>query len=128
MAKRNKPSGHGLEHVQRATRFSIRGLRAAWREEFSFRIEIYLALLFMPLAFWVGQNALERSILIMCAMLVLICELFNSALEAVVDRIGKERHTLSGQAKDIGSAAVFLALGNFLLVWGFHVLQRFNIL
>lgn len=121
---RAKPGKNGLDHVQQAARFSYRGLKAAWRNEFSFRFEIYLAMLFVPAAFWLGQSALERSVLIMCAMLVLICELLNSSVEAVVDRIGTEHHALSGQAKDIGSAAVFLAMANFVVVWGFHLLQR----
>lgn len=122
---RNKPKKSGLTHVRRATVFSLKGFRAAWQNEFAFRLELGLAALFIPLALLLGSSALERGVLILCVFLVLICEIVNSAIEAVVDRIGIENHTLSGQAKDLGSAAVFLALCNFTLVWGLIGWSRF---
>lgn len=122
---RNKPKKSGLTHVRRATIFSLKGFRAAWQNEFAFRLELGLATLFIPLAILLGQTGLERAALVACIFLVLICEIVNSAIEAVVDRIGIENHTLSGQAKDLGSAAVFLALCNLTLVWGLILLENF---
>jgi diacylglycerol kinase (ATP) len=124
---RNKPKKSGLTHVRRATVFSLKGFRAAWQNEFAFRLELGLAALFIPLALLLGDSALERGVLIGCVFLVLICEIVNSAIEAVVDRIGIENHALSGQAKDLGSAAVFLALCNFTLVWGLIGLEKLPI-
>lgn len=123
--ERNKPTSDNLLHVLQANDFSMRGLRAAWKNEFAFRLEVCLALLCLPFAFWLGQTGLERGLLIMCALLVLMVELLNSALESAVDRIGIERHQLSGQAKDMGSAAVFMSLMNFVVVWGCVAAGRF---
>lgn len=116
--QRNKPTSDNLRHVLQANAFSMRGLSAAWRNEFAFRLELCLAVMCLPAALWLGQSGLERGLLMMCAMLVLIVELLNSALESTVDRIGIEHHELSGQAKDMGSAAVFMSLINFIVVWG----------
>jgi len=104
----------------KATLFSLAGLRAAYAREKAFQQECWVLLLLIPLAFLLGHTALERALLIASWVLVLIVELLNSALEATVDRIGPERHELSGRAKDLGSAAVFasivLAAGVWLLV------------
>ncbi|MGI9283908.1 MAG: diacylglycerol kinase [Pseudomonadales bacterium] len=123
--ERNKPTSDNLHHVAQASNFSMRGLRAAWNNEFAFRLEVCLALICLPAALWLGQTGLERGLLIMCAMLVLIVELLNSALESTVDRIGTERHELSGQAKDMGSAAVFVSLMIFVVVWSCVAAGRF---
>ncbi|ALP43376.1 diacylglycerol kinase [Aeromonas schubertii] len=113
-----KPGATGLTRIIHATGYSIKGLKAAWCNEAAFRQELMLILFLMPLAFWVG-NTLEQILLLVCvSWLVVIVEVLNSALEAVVDRIGSERHELSGRAKDMGSAAVFLALALTLFVWG----------
>lgn len=120
-----KPGKKGLARILAATGYSMQGLRAAWRHEEAFRIEATLALLCVPLAFWVGQDLTQRLLLVVCCGLVIITELVNSAIEATVDRFGPEQHPLSGQAKDIGSAAVFASLVLFLAVWLPCLWQRF---
>lgn len=94
------------------------GLRYAWLNESAFRQELSLALMMMPLAWWLGGSAVERALMIGCLFLVLMVELINSAVEAVVDRVGVERHSLSGIAKDLGSAAVFVSLCDVIVIWG----------
>ena len=103
----------------RAFIWSMQGLRATWALESSFRLEVYLFVVLAPLAVWLGANGVERAILVGCMMLVLVIEVLNSAVEAVVDRWGSEHNELAGRAKDMGSAAVFLADLNVLLCWGF---------
>jgi diacylglycerol kinase (ATP) len=76
-------------------------------------------------AFWLGQTGLERAVLVLTCFIVLITELLNSAIEAVVDRVGDEVHPLAGRAKDMGSAAVFLSLASVVMVWGLIAYQRF---
>jgi diacylglycerol kinase (ATP) len=120
----NKPGTRGLSHVIAACGYSLRGLRAAFKYEEAFRLELLALLIMLPLAFWLGQSPLEYALLIGALLLVLIVELINSAIEAVVDRVGIEHNELSGRAKDIGSAAVFLALLNSTVIWGLILLQR----
>lgn len=98
--------------------WSMQGLRATWDVESSFRLEVYLFIVLAPLAFWLGQGGVEQAILVGSMLVVLIVEVLNSAIEAVVDRWGPELHDLAGRAKDMGSAAVFLADMNVLLCWG----------
>ncbi len=115
-----KPRASGitdLKRVWRAAGYSMRGLRAAWRET-AFRQELLLFALLAPLGAWLGENGVERSLLIGSLLLVLIVELLNSAIEAAVDRVGRKPHELAGRAKDMGSAAVLLAIAVVLLVWG----------
>ena len=107
----------GLERIIKATRYSWQGLKAACRYEAAFRQEIFLAIFLVPLGIWTGQTGLEKALLVSSVILVLIVELLNSGLEVIVDRIGDEQHKLSGRAKDIGSAAVFVSLLNVLVVW-----------
>jgi diacylglycerol kinase (ATP) len=95
----------------------LAGIRAAIQHETAFRQECILAIVLIPTAIWLGQTAVERSLLIGTVALVLIIELVNSAIEAVVDRISSEQHDLSGRAKDIGSAAVFLSILLMIYVW-----------
>jgi diacylglycerol kinase (ATP) len=104
--------------------WSMQGLRATWDVESSFRLEVYLFVLLAPLAAWLGQSGTERVLLIAPMMLVLIVEVLNSALEAVVDRWGPEHNQLAGRAKDMGSAAVFLSDINVLICWGFLLIPR----
>lgn len=104
--------------------WSMQGLRATWAVESSFRLEVYLFAVLAPLAVWLGQDGIERAILICPMILVLVVEVLNSALEAVVDRWGPEHHELAGRAKDMGSAAVFLSDLNVLACWGFLLLPR----
>ena len=107
----------GLRRVWNAFHYSCAGLHAAYRHEDAFRQEVLLALALVPLAIWLGEGAVERVLLIGCVLLVLIVELINSAIEATVDRISLDRHPLAKRAKDIGSAAVMIALLNAVLVW-----------
>ena len=97
--------------------WSMKGLRATWLIESSFRLEVYMFLGLAPLAVWLGESGVERAIMIGSMMLVLVIEVLNSAVEAVVDRWGKEHNELAGRAKDMGSAAVFLADMNVLACW-----------
>jgi len=120
-----KPQYTGLKRVVHATVFSVSGLRAAWRNEAAFRQECVLALVLTPTAFWLGRTAVERSLLIGTVWLVLIVELLNTAVESVVDRVSTDHHKLSGQAKDQGSAGVFVSLMLTLLVWGMMAWERF---
>ena len=112
-----KQNGKGLTRILKAYTCSIQGLKAALRHEAAFSQELLLAAVMLPIGLWAGNNGTERAILTGCLFLVLIMELLNSALEAVVDRIGPEHHELSGRAKDLGSAAVFLALLNGAVAW-----------
>ena len=121
-----KPGNTGLRRIVNATFFSFAGLRAAWRDEAAFRQELVLFIVLLPSGVWLGQNAIERILLLGSCMLVLIVELLNSSVEAVVDRIGVEHHRLSGQAKDLGSAAVFMSLLLVLVVWGLIAWERFG--
>ncbi len=113
-----KPDASGLKKLINSTVYSWRGLRATWRNEEAFRLELSLALLFMPLAALVGDGLVHQLLLVLICGLVILAELINTAIESVVDRIGPELHPLSGQAKDIGSAIVFITLCLFLLLWG----------
>lgn len=108
----------GWRRIIRATKVSYDGMGWTLREEEAFRIELVLFFLMVPFAFWLGENAVERVILFWSLLLVLVVELLNTAVEVVVDRIGLERHVLSGRAKDLGSAAVHLSLLQVPLVWG----------
>ena len=117
MTLMNKPGKTGISRLIAAVQYSIRGLKAAWRHEEAFRTELCLALLFFPASFFVGETLSHRLILIMTCFLVVMAELTNSAIEAVVDRVSSDMHPLSGQAKDIGSALVFCTLMLFILVW-----------
>ena len=108
----------GLKRVWNALFYSLDGFKAAWRHEDAFRQEAILALILIPLAFVLADDALERALMIASVLLVLMVELINSAIEATVDRISLENHQLAKRAKDIGSAAVLIALVNVLVVWG----------
>lgn len=112
-----KPNGHGFMRIVRAGVCSWQGFKAAWRHESAFRQEALLALIFIPLGLWLGQGGVQRALLAGSVLLVPIAELINSAIEAVVDRIGMERHELSGRAKDMGSAVVFLACSLTVMTW-----------
>ena len=111
--------------VWRAFVWSLQGLRACWQLESSFRLEVYLLVVLAPLGLWLGQDGVERALLVGSLLLVLIIEVVNSAVEAVVDRWGEELHELAGRAKDMGSAAVFLSDMNVLLCWGLILLPRY---
>ena len=107
----------GFKRIVLAAGYSAKGLRAAFVNEAAFRQELLLALVLIPLAVWLDVEPTQRLLMIAALFVVLITELMNSAIEAVVDRIGAERHELSGRAKDIGSAAVLLALILCATIW-----------
>ena len=119
--ERSKPVG--LRRLIDAFGHSARGFSSAFREEAAFRQELVLAILVIPAGLYFGRSGIERALLVAPMMLVLIVELLNSAIEATVDRIGLERHPLSGLAKDIGSAAVFTS---FVLLAGVWLLVLFD--
>jgi diacylglycerol kinase (ATP) len=100
-----------------ALRLSLQGLAAAWRHEVPFRLELVAFVVLAPLAFLLGKSPAERALLVGSLLVVLVAELVNSALEATLDRISLEDHPLIGRAKDMGSAAVFVALVNAAAVW-----------
>jgi len=107
----------GTVRLARAFGSTRRGFAAAWREEEAFRQECLLAFVVVPLGLWLGQSGVERALLVGPMFLVLAIELVNSAVEATVDRIGLERHPLSAIAKELGSAAVFVAFVLLALNW-----------
>ena len=114
----------GLSRLWHATGYSIAGLRAAWSEK-AFRQEVLIAIVLLPLAFWLGQGWLETVVLLSVTVLVLITELLNTGIEAAIDRIGPDWHPLSKRAKDMGSAAVLLALLLCAAVWCAALYHRF---
>lgn len=107
----------GFTRILKATQYSWQGFRAAYQHEEAFRQEVWVIALAIPLALWFGENGVEKTLMIGSFLLLLIVELLNSAVEAVVDRTGMEHHTLSGRAKDMGSAAVTIAILNVIIVW-----------
>lgn len=116
----------GLTRIIKAAGYSYKGLSAAWQHEAAFRQELVVTLLAIILAVWLDVGAIARILLIGSVALVMIVEILNSAIEAVVDRIGSEHHELSGRAKDMGSAAVSLAIVLALFVWGAVLWQHFG--
>ena len=120
--KGHMPRGPG--RILKATIWSWQGLRAAWLHESSFRLEVWLLVVAVPLALWLGQSPVERVLLVGSMLLVMAMELANSAIEAVIERYGPEFHVLAGRAKDMGSAAVFVLMMNVLLCWGLILLPR----
>lgn len=115
----------GLRRIINAFGYSMQGLRAAFKHESAFRQETALLIILLPLAIILGQDIVDYSILIGSLFLVIIVELLNSAVEAVVDRVGDEHNKLAGRAKDMGSAAVFIALVNVMVIWSMYSYQFF---
>jgi diacylglycerol kinase (ATP) len=116
----------GFERLWKACFYSMAGFAAAWRFEAAFRQEVALTLVLTPAAIWLATTPLELALLIGSCLLVLVVELLNSAVEALTDRVGSERHELSGRAKDLGSAAVFLSLVLLGVVWAGVAFNRFG--
>jgi diacylglycerol kinase (ATP) len=114
----------GLHRIWHAGGYSLAGLRAGWGET-AFRQEVLAAIVLVPAAFWLGRGWVETALLAASVLLVLIVELLNTAVEAAIDRIGLERHPLSKRAKDMGSAAVLLALLLAAGIWLAALVQRF---
>lgn len=101
---------HGLSRIWHAYRYSLAGLAAGWGESAAFRMEVLLAIVMLPVSFWLGRNWLETAVLAAAVVGVMVVELLNTGIEAAIDRIGPEWHALSKLAKDLGSAAVLLSL------------------
>jgi diacylglycerol kinase (ATP) len=114
MANQNEK---GFKRIINACYFSAAGFKAVWTHEEAFRQEVLLFAVTTPLGVWLGQTPIEKLLLVGSMVLVLLVELLNSAIEATVDRVGLERHELSGRAKDIGSAAVMLSLVWAAITW-----------
>ena len=108
-----------IKHFVRAFGYSLAGFSSAFRHEMAFRQEVVVAAILLPFAIWLDHTSLERVLLIGSLLFVLVVELLNSAVEASVDRVGREHHPLAGRAKDFGSAAVFLTIANAIMVWVF---------
>jgi diacylglycerol kinase (ATP) len=115
MSDRIKPTG--FTRLLRAFGYSFQGFLHTWREEAAFRQELALSLLVIPAGLYFGQSGVERALLVSPMLLILVVEILNSAVEAVVDRSGTERHPLAGMAKDMGSAAVMLSFALLGTVW-----------
>ena len=112
----------GFKRIYNAFFFSMKGFKATYHNEESFRQEVFLSIFLIPAAFWLGETGFEKALLICVLLLVLIVELLNTGIEVVVDRFGGEHHELSGMAKDIGSAAVLMSLINVVIVWSLILL------
>jgi diacylglycerol kinase (ATP) len=115
----------GLTRLINAFGYSRDGFAAAWKHEAAFREEVMLAMVTVPLGLWLGHGGIEKALLVGSILLVLIVELLNSAVEAVVDRVSGEHHELSKRAKDIGSAAVLLTLTLAAAVWGLILVPHY---
>jgi len=114
-----------IGHIINAFKYTFAGLASAWKNELAFRGEVVVVTIMLPLGIWLGRSAVERALLIASILLILLTELLNSALEAVVDRIGPQRHELSKRAKDMGSAAAFISMVTAALVWIIIAYDRF---
>jgi len=119
----SQPSG--VQRLLKAFTYSAAGLRACWDNEAAFRQEAIFAVFMVPGAFWLGTTAVQRILLVSSVLFVLVVELLNTAVEAVVDRVGTDPHSLSRLAKDLGSAAVLLSLAAVWLTWGLIAWERF---
>lgn len=119
-----KPGNSGIKRIVKAAQFSWQGLKAAFKHEAAIRQELGLLVLAIALLCWLDVSVLERVVMLGVVVLVLVVELINSAIEAVVDRIGVERHELSGRAKDIGSAAVLVCLLLAGFTWGYILVSH----
>lgn len=121
----SKPGKTGLVRIVDAFGYSMRGFVAVWRFEAAFRQEVAMAVVMIPAAFWLATSHIELILLISSVIWVLMAELANSSVEAVVDRVGHEEHELSGRAKDIGSALVLVSLLLMAVIWGVIAGERF---
>ncbi len=121
----SKPGKTGVGRIVDAFGYSMKGFAATWKFEAAFRQEVALGLILIPTAFWLASTHVELILLIASIFWVWMAELANSSVEAVVDRTGSEHHELSGRAKDIGSALVFISLVLLAVVWGIVAIHRF---
>ena len=107
----------GINRIVKATGYSWQGLKAAYEYEEAFRQEVYLAIIAIPLGFYLGENGIEKALLISSILIIMITELLNTGIEAITDRVGTDHHELSGRAKDIGSSAVAMSIFTAFLIW-----------
>ena len=114
----------GWRRIVNAFGYSVQGFKACYQYEEAFRQEVLALVPLFPLALWLGETPVERAMLVGSLLLVPIVELLNSAIETNVDRIGLERHELSGRAKDIASAAVFLVIAFAMIIWGLILIPK----
>ena len=114
----------GPRQIWQALVWSLHGLRAGWRIEASFRLEVILCVILLPVGLWLGHGSLEKALLAGSLLPVLAAELLNSGIEAVVDKLWPEYNAVAGHAKDMGSAAVFLLMMNVLVIWGVILASR----
>ena len=114
-----------IRALTRAFRYSMAGLKAAWRSEEAFRTEVLLLVLVIPAGLWLGISGAQKALLIGVYFIVIVVELINSAIESLVDRMGPDHHVLAGRAKDLGSAAVFVSLLTVAVTWGIIAYDRF---
>ncbi len=119
------PAKKGLARLIAAAGYSAAGIRAAFKSEEAVRMEIAAFIVMAPLGLWLGDGAIEKVLLVSCLVFVIVVELLNTAVEAVVDRFGGDYHELSRVAKDIGSAAVFISLGLVIFIWAMLLLPSF---
>jgi len=119
------PKNTGFKRIYNAFFYSVAGLASAWKNEAAFRQESLIAIVLIPASFWLGEGTSQIGLLILTIFIVLIVELLNSAVEAAINRISDEQHPLSKQAKDIASAAVFISLVLFTVIWGLVLFERF---
>lgn len=124
----NKQNGKGVLRVLKALRCSLQGLSFAWRYESAFRQEILLVVCLFPTTFFIAQSLAHWSVLVAVLFLVLLVELFNSAIETLADRITLAHDPMIGRAKDIGSAAVVITLGLVAVLWGAAIVTRLGLI
>ncbi len=114
----------GPRQIWLALVWSLKGLRAGWRVEASFRLEVVLFVILFPIGLWLGHGTIEKALLAGSLLPVLAAEMLNSAIECLVDKLWPGLHETAGRAKDMGSAAVFLLMVNMLVVWGIILIPR----
>lgn len=119
----DKTANTGFKHLLNSTRFSLQGLLSAVKHESAFRQELALLVVLVPVGLWISSSIADFVVLMVVSLFVLVVELLNSGIEAVVDRVGVEHHELSGRAKDYGSAAVMVSLLMAAMVWLFMLYQ-----
>ena len=113
-----------VRHILNAFVYSFAGLKAAWKNELAFRGEAIVIAVMIPVGIWLGRTPVERALLIGSCLAILVTELLNSSVEAIVDRIGPERHELSKRAKDLGSAAEFISMISAAVIWALIAYDR----
>ncbi|KTD68410.1 MULTISPECIES: diacylglycerol kinase [Legionella] len=111
--------------IKEASLYSFAGLKAAFQDEFAFRLELLVSIVALPAAFFIGKTSVERALLISTLLIVMVAELLNSAVETTLNRIDRAWNPLTKKAKDLGSAAVFITIVNALVVWILVIISRF---